>query len=71
MKDCVNYTPQCNLILAACVGCSESPGQDRCTGIASCCNVYINGMCASDCPDDGVYVIDITTFECREFCHYM
>ena len=38
-------------------GCTEIPGQDKCTGIApgDCCNVYVKGMCDNDCPDDGVY----------------
>ena len=50
-----------------CFDFSGSPGQDRCTGITldSCCNVYVNDMCDSDCPDDGVYTIDPTTFQCR------
>ena len=72
MKACVLHaTTVYLLLLAACVSCSDDPGQDRCTGITpgSCCNVYVVGRCDSDCPDDGVYTIDLTTFECRTIIH--
>ena len=57
--------------LTACVGCDESPGRNQCypddtTGVSTCCNVYVNDMCATDCPDDGIYIIDPDTAVCRK-----
>lgn len=52
----------------ACVGCSEGLGQNRCTGITTdtCCNVYVNDMCDTACPAEGIFAIDSNSYSCGE-----
>ena len=48
-----------------CQGSESVSGANRCYGFGpdSCCQVYVDGMCAEACPEDGVYLID-DDFDC-------
>ena len=49
-----------------CQGSESSTGANRCygSGADSCCQVYVDNMCAEACPEDGAYLIDDESFDC-------
>ena len=52
-------------------GCGGgSRGQSRCTGLDcnACCSVYVDDMCDTACPTQGLYILDeeYTCGECIE-----
>ena len=51
----------------SCNAGAESPGLNRCYGLdaTSCCRVYNNSMCDTECDD----IIDLTTFDCCELSY--
>ena len=63
------------IISAAChsdctQGSESVSGANRCygSGADSCCQVYVDGMCAEACPEDGVHFIN-DTFDCCKHCN--